>query len=170
MSRLRIWALAAVVVIAPQLTFAQSTTSRSLGLTMETVMSKQELRETGVASLSPSQRKALDAWLNRYTQRVARAVASMAAARSHPTSIRASTPAPPSNCSPAIETQIDGDFNGWEGDTIFKLANGQIWEQAEYDYEYEYDFMPAVVIYGASDGCRMKVEGMDDTILVKRIK
>ena len=38
----------------------------------------------------------------------------------------------------AIETEIEGDFNGWDGETIFKLANGQIWQQAEYDYEYEH--------------------------------
>lgn len=27
-----------------------------------------------------------------------------------------------------IETFIDGDFNGWEGNTIVKLQNGQIWQ------------------------------------------
>ncbi len=26
-----------------------------------------------------------------------------------------------------IETQIDGDFEGWEGETIVKLMNGQVW-------------------------------------------
>lgn len=25
-----------------------------------------------------------------------------------------------------VETQMDGEFNGWEGETIVKLMNGQI--------------------------------------------
>jgi len=41
-----------------------------------------------------------------------------------------------------IESQIDGDFEGWEGDTIIKLMNGQIWQQTEYYYYYTYSFMP----------------------------
>lgn len=74
------------------------------------------------------------------------------------------------SCSPAIESQIDGDFEGWSGETLFKLENGQIWEQAEYDYEYEYAYMPDVLIYQAAGGCKLSVSGMDDTILVRRIK
>jgi hypothetical protein len=75
-----------------------------------------------------------------------------------------------SSCAPAIETSIDGEINGWEGETIFKLANGQIWQQAEYDYNYFYDYSPDVTIYETSSGCRMKVDGEDETVLVKRIK
>ena len=69
-----------------------------------------------------------------------------------------------------IESEIAGDFNGWNGETIFKLTNGQIWQQAEYDYEFEYAFQPEVTIYKAGGGYKMKVEGMDDTIYVRRIK
>lgn len=77
---------------------------------------------------------------------------------------------PRSSCSPAIESAISGDFEGWSGETVFKLDNGQIWEQAEYDYDYFYDFNPTVTIYETTSGCRMKVEGEDETILVKRVK
>ena len=75
-----------------------------------------------------------------------------------------------SGCSPAIETTISGDFNGWDGETIFKLDNGQIWQQAEYDYTYSYSYRPDVTIYAVSGGCRMKVEDEDETIMVKRVK
>ena len=74
------------------------------------------------------------------------------------------------SCVPAIETAIDGDVEGWEGETIFKLANGQIWQQAEYDYNYFYEYNPDVTIYQTNSGCRMKVDGEDETLLVKRIK
>jgi len=74
-----------------------------------------------------------------------------------------------SACSPAIESTINSEFEGWSGETIFKLVNGQIWEQAEYDYDYEYEYRPDVTIYQTNAGCRMKVEGVEETILVRRI-
>ncbi len=73
-------------------------------------------------------------------------------------------------CSPAIESSISGDFNGWDGETIWKLDNGQIWQQAEYNYTYSYSYHPGVTIYEVSAGCRMKVEDEEETILVKRLK
>ena len=71
---------------------------------------------------------------------------------------------------PAVESSISGEVNGWSGETIFKLDNGQIWQQAEYDYTYFYEYHPDVTIYETSAGCRMKVEDEDETLLVKRIK
>jgi len=116
-------------------------------------MTAQELQQTGVATLSSQQREALNRWLVRYTTRTL-------------------SPAQASNtrCSPAIESAISGEFKGWEGETIFKLANGQIWQQAEYDYMYSYSYSPDVTIYQTRSGCRMKVEDEDETILVSRIK
>ena len=74
-----------------------------------------------------------------------------------------------SDCSPAINSYIDGTFEGWEGDTVFTLMNGQIWQQTEYDYMYDYDYMPDVTIYSSSGSCILEVEGVDDTIRVTRI-
>jgi len=75
-----------------------------------------------------------------------------------------------SNCSPAIESTISGEFHGWDGETIFKLDNGQIWQQSQYDYTYSYSYRPDVTIYETRTGCRLKVEDEDETILVKRLK
>jgi len=69
-----------------------------------------------------------------------------------------------------IESQIDGDFEGWEGETIVKLTNGQIWQQDEYHYEYCYEFMPDVLIYRSGGVYKMKVEGSDEAVEVKRLK
>lgn len=86
-----------------------------------------------------------------------------------PPPIRTPT-APRSSCTPAVESSISGEFEGWSGETIFKLENGEIWQQAEYDYDYDYEYNPDVTIYQTIGGCRMKVEGDDETIIVKRIK
>lgn len=73
-------------------------------------------------------------------------------------------------CSGAIESQIDGTFEGWSGETIFKLTNGQIWQQSSYAYTYHYAYRPDVVIYSGGGGCKMKVDGVSDSISVKRLK
>lgn len=72
--------------------------------------------------------------------------------------------------SDVIESQIDGDFNGWEGETIFKLMNGQIWKQSSYSYHYSYKFMPKVIIYKSDYGYKMKVDGDSETVDVEQIK
>lgn len=38
--------------------------------------------------------------------------------------------------SSVTENQIDGIFNGWKGDTKYRLTNGQKWQQFEYKYAY----------------------------------
>lgn len=69
-----------------------------------------------------------------------------------------------------IESSIDGDFQGWDGETIFKLANGQIWQQVSYSYTYHYAFSPKVTIVKVRGVYKLKVDGVDDTIFVKQLK
>ena len=75
-----------------------------------------------------------------------------------------------SQCPTTIESTISGDFEGWSGETIFKLDNGQIWEQAEYSYTYSYAYRPDVTIVPTAAGCKMKVEDEDEMLIVRRIK
>ncbi len=63
-----------------------------------------------------------------------------------------------------IESQIDGDFEGWEGETIVKPTNGQIWQQSEYYYHYHYAFMPKVLIFRSGGGYKMKVDGVEKSV------
>jgi hypothetical protein len=134
-------------------------------LKIEDVMTVEEFTDSGISGLTMPQRKALNAWLNRYTEKViALAATQNAKERTRPSGNSKS------DCVPAIETTIASDFNGWDGETIFKLDNGQIWEQAEYDYTYSYSYRPDVTIYQVSGGCRMKVADENETILVRRIR
>ncbi|MCY4362883.1 MAG: hypothetical protein OXE42_11980 [Gammaproteobacteria bacterium] len=73
-------------------------------------------------------------------------------------------------CEAVIESQIDGEFSGWEGETIFKLINGQIWQQSSYSYTYHYAYMPEVIIYPSGGSCKLKVEDVDEAIFVYRLK
>ena len=76
----------------------------------------------------------------------------------------------PSQQNSVIESQIEGEFNGFEGETIVKLMNGQIWQQVEYYYHYHYSYMPKVIIYKSGSIFKMKVDGIDKTIGVIKLK
>ncbi len=69
-----------------------------------------------------------------------------------------------------IESQIDGEFEGWEGETIVKLMNGEIWQQSEYFYNYHYAFMPKVIIFLSNGGYKMKVDGIEKSVGVIKLK
>lgn len=66
---------------------------------------------------------------------------------------------PTPESSRVIESQIDGDFNGWEGSTIYKLLNGQVWQQLDAHYHYHYAYSPKVLVYPTNGGFKMHVEG-----------
>ena len=65
-----------------------------------------------------------------------------------------------------IKSKIDGAFDGYNGDAIFRLANGQVWQQARYKYKYAY--RPEVRIYRTGAQCLMEVSVMDEPIEVVR--
>ena len=67
-----------------------------------------------------------------------------------------------------IESQINGEFKGWEGETTYTLLNGQVWRQSVYKYEYKYSYMPEVIIYNSGGGYIMQVEGTRAN--VRRVK
>jgi hypothetical protein len=63
----------------------------------------------------------------------------------------------------AYEGQIDGTFEGWTGETIYKLMDGHIIQQSEYHYHYHYAYSPRVIIYRSSGGGhKIHVEEDDD--------
>ena len=69
-----------------------------------------------------------------------------------------------------IESGIEGEFEGWAGETIFNLANGQVWQQALYAYTYHYAFRPKVMIIETHGTYKMKVDAVSGTTFVKRLK
>lgn len=120
-------------------------------LLIQSQMTKAQFDAAGLSKLSPSELLKLNQWLNAFA-------------------ISLISPKRPPDGESVIDTEISGEFEGWSGETIFKLSNGQIWQQAEYDYEYEYEYNPKVMIYRKGGEYRMKVEGLEVTVAVKRIK
>jgi len=68
-----------------------------------------------------------------------------------------------------IKGKIDGDFEGWEGETIVKLTNGDIWQQTEYYNKYHYAYSPEVILVRDGSGYKMKVDGVSKAVSVQRL-
>lgn len=73
-----------------------------------------------------------------------------------------------------IRTCIEGEFTGWQGQSVFPLCNGQVWMQSSYQYHYTYRYQPRVLIYGTQGTggtiYRMQVDGVSRVIPVVRIR
>ena len=70
----------------------------------------------------------------------------------------------------AIESVIVNNFNGFNYGNIYKLANGQIWEQTE-AWVWAWTWVsPSVIIYNSSGTYKMKVEKIEHAVSVNRIK
>ncbi len=71
----------------------------------------------------------------------------------------------------SISSRYDGTFDGWDGDTVFRLENGQVWQQAESDRLAFKAERPVITIRRGWFGVYyLKVEGANKQIRVKRIK
>jgi hypothetical protein len=69
-----------------------------------------------------------------------------------------------------VNSKIDGDFDGFDYEKIFKLLNGQIWQQTSFDYKYSYKYSPKVTIYKDGAFYYMIVDGVDKKVRVEQIK
>jgi hypothetical protein len=71
----------------------------------------------------------------------------------------------------AIESTIVGEFNGWDGKTVFTLANGQVWKQSNPGKVVYHAVNPRVTITkGVFGSYRLNVEGLNASVAVRRIK
>jgi hypothetical protein len=90
------------------------------------LMSDADFEATGLEKLSPEELKALDAWLLRYTAGDAELL------QETNSEVRKAQE------DFEVVSRIKGDFDGWSGETVFTLENGQVWEQrlnGRYRYE-----------------------------------
>ena len=121
------------------------------------LMSAKDLARTGLDRLSDAEVAALDDWLMRYTMHLTTTALNFATGL-------------PGNADSAVETRISGDFEGWQGGTTWLMDNGQVWQQTSQGQHYYYASRPKVVIYRVSTGWKMKVEGDNEEVPVKRVK
>ena len=69
------------------------------------------------------------------------------------------------------EGQLKGSFRGFHNrETVFEFQGGGKWRQNEYKYDYHYAYMPRAKVVDDHGGCRLEVDGMNDSIEVVRVR
>jgi hypothetical protein len=125
---------------------------------MQDLLTAEQMKSAGLHKLTASELETLNAYI---------AIIVKVALENDNTSNSSGSPA---SSSDVIESRISGEFTGWEGETIFKLMNGQVWQQSSYAYTYHYAYMPEVTIYRVGSQYKLKVEGVSGSIYVKQIR
>lgn len=65
---------------------------------------------------------------------------------------------------------IIGEFLGWNGNTVFNLSDGSVWQQAKHDVLFFRALNPEVQITNSGGSFFLQVKGVDRKIMVRKIK
>jgi hypothetical protein len=68
-----------------------------------------------------------------------------------------------------VRSRIEGAFEGTGKEFVYKLQNGQVWQQIGYRYRYRYKFSPRVTINTSGSRGVMLVDGFPHEIKVRRL-
>lgn len=81
------------------------------------LMSADEFLRSGLDKLSADELRTLDAWLIEYT------VGEAPVLKENNETVREA------DKNYEVVSRIEGEFSGWDGNTVFRLENGQVWRQ-----------------------------------------
>ena len=143
--------------------------------TLEERMTGKEFKETGVVKLTDQELANLNDWLRRHSVATLENASARSSAGAASASATQDTRGLKSDdeLGKVINSAIVGTFDGWDRKgTLFKLANGMIWQQSEHDTF----FIKAVkdpevtITKGFMDSWRLSVVGHNSAVRVKRIQ
>jgi len=142
---------------------------------IENLMSSAEFTEAGLERLTPAELAALNRWLYGHVEREKEAAVEEALPSGerafgleHVTdrvrSMFRNTPE-------VIESSITGPFRGWDGRTVFRLDNGQVWRQSEAGTFFFPTSDPKVIIRKSRFGSyHLRIEGKNSSVKVVRVE
>lgn len=136
---------------------------------LEEQMTGKEFDAAGLEKLTPEELEALNQWIR------SRSLATLDEARatSMPGDTRGFENQAIENMPrTTITSRLVGSFSGWDGETVFELENGMIWEQADNDKFYIRPVENPVVTIepGAFRTWRLSVEDYGSEVRVERIQ
>lgn len=147
--------LTVTLALAPATVRAQDEADCRQPISVAQLMTPDEVVATGLQSLTSAQLHALSTWIDAYRRDIEAKVLAVPEDEYGPDGL-------------VIDTQILGDFDGWVGDTVFRLKNGQIWQQTSPSAKYRTSHEPRVLI--TRRPFVMRVDGIATEIEVKRVK
>ena len=149
---------------------------------LEEQMTGKEFMASGLGKLSQQELDALNAWIRAHSlgtldTPTAAAASTTAATSTAPEATvaggdRRGLASDDKKDDAPIRSAIMGEFNGWDGQTIFKLENGMIWVQDDRDKFYVKDLENPVAVIepGMFNSWNLHVEGYKSECKVKRIQ
>ncbi|HVA54781.1 MAG TPA: hypothetical protein VNI53_03135 [Gammaproteobacteria bacterium] len=166
-----------VIMLTMPLVVANAADSAQFDLLKD--MSASDYRATGLDKLSDAQVKALSTWFANYESQHAKECAPSAGMASASAPVAAaSKPATLASAHQRVSdddvttSRISGKFSGWYGGTLFKLENGQTWEQTD-DSVMTIAAMqnPEVTISkGAFNVYYLEVKGLVNSVPVRKVQ
>ena len=176
-----------VLILIILLFICGTTQSQDSFSSVEERMTGKEFMATGLNKLSEEELTALNHWLRGHSvatleNRVARSdgatISGGATISSAATSSNASAGGDKRGLegvktnTDTITSRLIGEFSGWDGETIFKLENGMVWQQEETDYFTIKPLVNPVVTIksGMFNSWRLSVGKYNKSIEVNRIK
>jgi len=139
-------------------------------------MTGKEFSAAGLDKLSPAELSSLNDWIRRHSvatldtpKAAAAGTATAAAAQGDQRGFKSESD---DDDRTPIKSRLVGDFEGWDGQTTFKLENGMVWVQSDKDKFYMKEVKnPEVVIEpGMFGSWHLHVEGHDEKCRVERIQ
>jgi hypothetical protein len=143
---------------------------------VEERMTGKEFIETGLNKLTEAELAALNQWLRNHS------VATLESAAAQSSVGSAVAPAVVAQDERGFEgaetdrslitSRLVGEFDGWDGETIFELENGMVWKQDETDKFFTRNLVnPMVTVKsGLFNSWRLSVDGYNKSVKVKRIQ
>jgi hypothetical protein len=65
------------------------------------------------------------------------------------------------------ESELEGICHGWDGHTVFRLANGEVWQQSSFRSRTLYLNCPAVRVWRMGEYCWLELEGAGEILPVE---
>jgi len=143
---------------------------------LEERMTGREFRDTGLHKLTEAELAALNRWIASRSLAEGESLPAAASGGAIVAGADASIDRrglrdDTSNERP-IEARIVGAFDGWDGDTVFELDNGMVWQQTDgRPYQMSEMENPVVIIEpGIMGSWRLRVDGFNARAQVRRIR
>lgn len=174
------WLLLCAAVIA--LPLFTVTVAASSPAPLQERMTAQEFRAAGLDKLDADELAALNAWLQGATTRpgaptaaktgVAPAQVAVPEGYSLVKTDSVTKPKHDDADRSDVISEIEGPFSGWSGATIFRLRNGQVWQQDDRTTLRlkERTGVSVRIKSGLMGNWRMKVDGSNQWVQVKRLQ
>ena len=137
---------------------------------LEEQMSGEEFEAAGLDKLTPDELAALNNWIR------SRSLATLDAPRYGTLPAMSSADGSGESIEDmereTIVSRLNGTFSGWDGQTVFRLENGQLWAQASRKKFYTQEIQNPLVTIEPSmfGGWRLSVQGLDQDVRVRRIQ